>query len=194
MTTPRAALPTLRAFLGQLALVKTTAVSTYRSLFSLEGGLTQNDTDVSDVVNALVTAVDPLPRGFAETAASAYGTTKTGLDSVVHHVTTTAGVETAASWAIGSGPSAAYLFAFDVTAVSDDGLDFATYKFFHSVSWDGATLAELHAPDSLIAYETSAASCSCTSDISGTSVRLRVGAVAGWRYGASIRYTRTTFT
>ena len=58
MTTPRASLPSLRAFLGAIALSKTPATTPNRGLSLLQGGLTQNDTDVRDVVNAVVSAVD----------------------------------------------------------------------------------------------------------------------------------------
>ncbi len=188
MTTPRAALPTLRAFLGQLALVKTTAVSTYRSLFSLEGGLTQNDTDVSDVVNALVTAVDAIG---AETVTRGKASVKTAF---VDYETLVGGAtETAWSMDLGSGVSAAYIFDFDICAVSDDGLDFSTYKWFHSVSWDGSTVAQLAAPASVISVESAPASSACTSDISSNTIRIRVGTVAGWRYGGTVRITKMEF-
>jgi len=63
MTTPRASLPSLRAYLGAIALSKTSATSVHRALYSLQGGLTQNDTDVRDVVNALVASFDAFSSG-----------------------------------------------------------------------------------------------------------------------------------
>lgn len=56
MTTPRAALPSLRAYLGSIACRKTSTANGI-GLFSLEGALTESDQDVQDVVNALVTEV-----------------------------------------------------------------------------------------------------------------------------------------
>ena len=58
MTIPRASLPSLRAFLGAIGVSKTTTTTPIRRLHSLQGGLTQNDTDVRDVVNAAVAIVD----------------------------------------------------------------------------------------------------------------------------------------
>lgn len=58
MATPRASLPSLRAFLGAIALSKTTTTSPNLGLFSLLGGLTKNDCDVRDVVNAAIAALD----------------------------------------------------------------------------------------------------------------------------------------
>ena len=56
MSTPRAQLPTLRAFLGAVACFKSSTTSR-RGLALLEGGLTQSDSDVRDVVNAAVQAI-----------------------------------------------------------------------------------------------------------------------------------------
>ena len=132
--------------------------------------------------------------GLADSSPSALGsTTRSGVVAIANYVTATGAVETAWSMDLGSGVSAAYLFDFDVTAVSDDGLDFATYKWFHSVSWDGSAVAQLAAPASVISVETSPASCSATSDVSGTTVRLRVGATADWRYGGTVRVTKMEF-
>lgn len=58
MAIPRVQVPPLRAFLGAIALTKTTAVTAVRALYKLQGGLTQNDVDVRDVVNALIDAFD----------------------------------------------------------------------------------------------------------------------------------------
>ena len=59
----RAALPTLRAFLGAVGLAKSTAASAARGLYSLRQAfgqepLTESDTAVRDVVNAIVTAIE----------------------------------------------------------------------------------------------------------------------------------------
>jgi len=61
MSTPRASLPTLRAFMGSLALKRTTTKT--NGLYKLQGmgqdPMTQSDTDVMDVVNAAI-AVAPI--------------------------------------------------------------------------------------------------------------------------------------
>ena len=53
-------IPSLRAFLGAIALKITTAVTTNLGLYKLQGGLTANDIDVRNVVNGCVDAVDAL--------------------------------------------------------------------------------------------------------------------------------------
>jgi hypothetical protein len=63
MATPRVSLPSLRAFLGAIGLSKTATASTNLGLRGLQGGsgqtpLTQSDSDVRDVVNAIRDAVD----------------------------------------------------------------------------------------------------------------------------------------
>lgn len=63
MSIPRAPLPTLRAFLGALALTATTARTAVSSLRKLQGGLTEGDTDVRDVVNELVDEVEGIVVG-----------------------------------------------------------------------------------------------------------------------------------
>lgn len=55
---PPVELPSLRGFLGAIALTKTTSRTTNRSLKKLQGGQTTNDIDVRDVVNAAVDALD----------------------------------------------------------------------------------------------------------------------------------------
>lgn len=47
----------LRAFIGALALSKTSSTSA-AGLHSLQGGLTENDVDVRDVINEIVDAID----------------------------------------------------------------------------------------------------------------------------------------
>lgn len=63
MTTPRASIPSLRSILGAIACRRTTTTSAVRGLYSLQGGLTETDIDVRDVVNALVDAVESLRSG-----------------------------------------------------------------------------------------------------------------------------------
>lgn len=60
---PRAEIPGLRSIMGAIALSKTAAKTAVRGLYWLQGGLTQNDLDVRDVVNALVDAVESLRSG-----------------------------------------------------------------------------------------------------------------------------------
>lgn len=58
MTTPLVQIPSLRSFLGSIALAKSTTKSAVRGLYSLVGGQAQSDIDVRDVVNALIASVD----------------------------------------------------------------------------------------------------------------------------------------
>lgn len=58
MTTPRAALPSLRAFLGSIACKKTTQTSSRLGLHKLENGQTETDIAVQEVVNSLVDSID----------------------------------------------------------------------------------------------------------------------------------------
>lgn len=51
-------LPSLRGFIGAIALVKTTAVTTVLELLKLQGGLTTNDVDVKTVVNAAIDQIE----------------------------------------------------------------------------------------------------------------------------------------
>ena len=55
---PLVNIPALRSLAGFFGLSKGAAPSAVRGLYSLVGGLVQNDTDVRDVVNALVSTVD----------------------------------------------------------------------------------------------------------------------------------------
>lgn len=187
MTTPRAALPTLRAFLGALTTRESAATTTNRGLAVLTGALAEGDVAVQDAINALSTIVDAMPE---ETITRGKASVKTAF---VDYAVVAAATETAWSMDLGAGVSAAYLFEFDISAVSDDGLDFSTYKWFHSVSWDGSTVAQLAAPASVISVESSPASSACTSDISGTTIRIRVGTTAEWRYGGTVRVTKMEF-
>lgn len=61
MAIPRVQLPTLRAFLGAIALKISTSTTANRALKKLEGGLTQNDVDVRTVVNAAIDSLDTVP-------------------------------------------------------------------------------------------------------------------------------------
>ena len=78
MTTPIVSLPSLRAFLGAIALNKSQAANAL-GLFSLQGGLTQNDLDVASVVNALVAFVTGGTSGYLSSTAAipAQGSTVT---------------------------------------------------------------------------------------------------------------------
>ncbi len=60
MAAPPVEIPSLRAFIGAIALKITTAVTTNLGLYKLQGGLTANDIDVRNVVNGCVDAVDAL--------------------------------------------------------------------------------------------------------------------------------------
>lgn len=62
---PQVELPSLRAFLGAIALKISTSSTTNRGLKKLEGGLTQNDVDVRTVANAVIDAFDAVPSNAA---------------------------------------------------------------------------------------------------------------------------------
>lgn len=61
MATPPVTLPSLRGFIGQIALRKTTSTTTNRALYKLQGATTDNDQDVQDVVNVAIDAIDSGP-------------------------------------------------------------------------------------------------------------------------------------
>jgi hypothetical protein len=63
MALPPVELPTLRAFLGAIALGKTTSQTTNRSLYKLQNGLTVNDVAVKEVVNAAIDVLDEIANG-----------------------------------------------------------------------------------------------------------------------------------
>ncbi len=186
MTTP--VLPTLRAIVGQMMMRLSTATTTNRGLAVLTGALSDADVVVQNAINALSDAVDAMPE---ETVTRGKASVKTAF--VDYEVVVGGATETAWSMDLGSGVSAAYIFEFDICAVSDDGLDHSTYKWFHSVQWDGSSVAQLAAPASVISVESSPASSSCTSDISSTTIRIRVNGTAEWRYGGTVRVTKMEF-
>ncbi len=187
MTTPRAALPTLRAFLGALTTRESAATTTNRGLSVLTGALAEGDVAVQAAINALNAIVDAMPE---ETVTR--GRVSVTTDFVDYTVTAGA-TETAWSLDIGSGASASYLFEFDIAAVSDDGLDHSAYVVRFAVRWDGSAVSQTAAVSAEFTAETSGASSACTADISGTTVRLRVGPVADWRYGGTVRITKMEF-
>lgn len=57
---PQIELPSLRGFIGAIALTQTTAVTTVLELAQLAGGLTTNDVAVKTVVNAAIDAIESL--------------------------------------------------------------------------------------------------------------------------------------
>lgn len=185
--TIRATTPTLRSYLGALSSQKTTSTSTNRGLYSLTGGLTENDQAVEDVVNALVDIVDAMPE---ETITRGKTSVTTDIFSYTLTASTT---ETAWSLDIGSGVSAVYQFFVHVAAVSDDGLDFSSYIITYSVYWNGTTVSQIAAAVVGPNDETSPASSAATMDVSGTTVRLRVGVTADWRFGGQIQITKVAF-
>lgn len=187
MTVPRASIPTLRSYLGALSSQKTTSTSTNRGLYSLTGGLTENDQAVEDVVNALVEVVDAMPE---ETITRGYTSITTDVFSYLMGPGTT---ETAWSLDIGSGVSASYLITAHVCAVSDDGLDFANFVLEYAVYWNGSSALQLAAPTSVLSAETAPASSGATLDVSGTTIRLRVGPTQEWRYGGRVEITKVAF-
>ena len=134
--------------------------------------------------------------GLASSQPGAMGSTTTAGVYAIFNYTTLVGGATETAWSldIGSGASASYLFEFDVCAVSDDFVEHSAYKVIFAARWDGATVTQTAAAHAVITDETAPASSACTADISGTTIRLRVGTVADWRYGGTVRYTRTTFT
>lgn len=187
MTVPRASIPTLRSYLGALSSQKTTSTSTNRGLYSLTGGLTENDQAVEDVVNALVDVVDAMPE---ETVTRGYTSVTTDIFS---HLMVASTTETAWSLDIGSGVAASYLITAHVSAVSDDFQDFANFVIEYAVYWNGTTVAQIAAPTAVMTAETAPAASAATLDVSGTTIRLRVGVTADWRFGGRIEITKVAF-
>lgn len=185
MTTP--VLPTLRAIVGQMMMRLSTATTTNRGLAVLTGALSDADVVVQNAINALSDAVDAMPE---ETVTRGKASLQTDF---VDYTVTAGATETAWSLDIGSGVSASYLFEFDIVAVADDGLDHSAYVVRFAVRWDGSSVTQTAAVSAEFTAETSGASSACTADISGTTVRLRVGATADWRYGGTVRITKMEF-
>ena len=185
MTTP--VLPTLRAIVGQMMMRLSTATTTNRGLAVLTGALSDADVVVQNAINALSDAVDAMPE---ETVTRGKASLQTAF---VDYTVTAAATETAWSMDLGSGVSASYLFEFDIVAVADDGLDHSAYVVRFAVRWDGSSVTQTAAVSAEFTAETSGASSACTADISGTTVRLRVGATADWRYGGTVRITKMEF-
>lgn len=186
MTTP--VLPTLRAIVGQMMMRLSTATTTNRGLAVLTGALSDADVVVQNAINALSDAVDAMPE---ETVTRGKASVKTAF--VAYEVVVGGATETAWSMDLGSGVSASYLFEFDIVAVADDGLDHSAYVVRFAVRWDGSSVTQTAAVSAEFTAETSGASSACTADISGTTVRLRVGATADWRYGGTVRITKMEF-
>ena len=185
MTTP--VLPTLRAIVGQMMMRLSTATTTNRGLAVLTGALSDADVVVQNAINALSDAVDAMPE---ETVTRGKASLQTAF---VDYTVTAAATETAWSMDLGSGVSASYLFEFDIVATSDDGLDHSAYVVRFAVRWDGSSVTQTAAVSAEFTAETSGASSACTADISGTTIRLRVGPVADWRYGGTVRITKMEF-
>lgn len=170
----------LRALAGMLGCRASTSTSTNRGIPSLTGAIAESDVDVQTVVNALVEAVDVMPE---ETVTR--GNTSVTTDIFSHQMAAST-TETAWSLDIGSGVSAAYQITANVTAVSDDGIEFASYVIIYSVYWNGVTATQMAAPTAAVTEETSPASSAATMDVSGTTIRLRVGVTADWRFGGHL--------
>lgn len=185
MTTP--VLPTLRAIVGQMMMRLSTATTTNRGLAVLTGALSDADVVVQNAINALSDAVDAMPE---ETVTRGKASQQVAF---IDYTVTAAATETAWSLDIGSGVSASYMFEFDIVATSDDGLDHSAYVVRFAVRWDGSSVTQTAAVSAEFTAETSGASSACTADISGTTVRLRVGATDGWRYGGTVRITKMEF-
>lgn len=69
---PRTSSPTLRGFIGQIALVADATAKSARSIMKLVGGTTQNDIDVQTVINAIRDELDFTPRVFNALAYGGY--------------------------------------------------------------------------------------------------------------------------
>lgn len=181
-------IPTLRSIVGQMMMRRSSAPTTNRGLYTLLGALTNADLAVQGVINALVAAVESIGE---ETITRGKASLQT--DFVDYTFYKAAATETAWSLDIGSGVAASYLFEFDIAAVSDDGLDHSAYVVRFAVRWDGSSVTQTAAVSAEFTAETDAAASACTADISGTTVRLRVGATADWRYGGVVRITKMEF-
>lgn len=184
---PDPTIPTLRAIVGLLTTRATATTTTNRGLSVLTGALTEGDVAVQAAINALSAIVDAMPE---ETVTRGKASQQVAF---IDYTVTAGATETAWSKDIGSGVSASYLFEFDIAAVSDDGLDHSAYVVRFAVRWDGSTVSQTAAVSAEFTAETSGASSACTADISGTTIRLRVGPVADWRYGGTVRITKMEF-
>lgn len=191
MTIPRTSNPTLRSYLGALSSQKTTSTSTNRGLYSLQGGLTENDQAVEDVVNAIVTEVDAM--GPTELAVSANGKSDAGVLALYTYLGLASATETVATFDLTSEGAATWLFEVDATCITDDYQDAYAARVARGFIYNGTTAGAIAAQATLFAHETTAAGWAVVLDLSGTTARLRVTTVADYRWTLKVSINRVRF-
>jgi hypothetical protein len=186
---PSNPIPSLRAFLGQIALTKTTARTTNRSLYKLQGGLVQNDLDVREVVNGAVDAIDAFDVGTQTS------TDQRGHAGFVEVLTQdgTGGTETIQTYSY-SGTAVCDSYEVDVSMLTDDGQDGLIGKYVFGVVWDGAALSAVGSSTSIFENSTAgAAGAAFELAVVGSTVELQFTGVADWRWCVAVRRTRMRF-
>lgn len=186
---PQIELPSLRGFIGAIALVKTTAVTTVRSLYKLAGGLTTNDVAVREVVNDLVDEVDALEIGTRTS------TDQRGHSGFVEVLTQdgTGGTETIQTYSY-SGAAVCDSYEVDVSMLTDDGQDGLIGKYVFGVVWNGSALTAVGLSTSIFENSTAgAAGAVFELAVVGTTVELQFTGTADWRWCVAVRRTRMEF-
>lgn len=216
MALPNIELPSLRAFLGAIALSKTTAVTAVRALRKLQGGLTQNDVDVRDVVNALIDAFDtsaasPGPIGATTPAAGTF-TTLTALSLLLRAVagssksesqylqkevsTTNTTATPIYTWSSSGMTNSTIRIHATIVGVRDDGSDdysvdvVYTYRVSGGFSFAGLALTKSN--------EKAASGGACNVSLTGDGITNNLNVVGlgsqNWRWSARIRTVTRTVT
>lgn len=191
MTTPEVSLPALRAYLGSIACTATTSTSANRGLRSLEGALTESDTDVQNVVNALIDCVDALA---VESAASTNGLATSQLVETIAHDAVSTGTEVAKTYTYSGATARVDLYEIEVTMITDDGLDAYVGRFVRAVNWSGTTLYAVG--DSTAVFEipsSGATSAAFEIYVTGATVQLKVTGSTDWKWAIAVHRTRRTF-
>jgi len=186
---PSNPIPSLRAFLGQIALTKTTARTTNRSLYKLQGGLVQNDLDVREVVNGAVDALDALDVG-TQTSVDQRG--RAGFVEVLTQ-DGTGGTETIQTYSY-SGTAVCDSYEVDVSMLTDDGQDGLIGKYVLGVIWSGTTLTAIGASTSIFEHPSAGATTAAFAlVVVGSTVELQFTGVTDWRWCVAVRRTRMRF-
>jgi len=197
---PSNPIPSLRAFLGQIALSATTAVTTTLGLRRLTGGLVQNDIDVRDVVNAAIDKLEAWATSGVSTAAvtstgvvqgngirSQTSTGNTYAYEICSETTTDHTATPVTIYSFSTATAGVYDVSATVVAITSDGSE--AYR----VTLTGTFISGSQAVATVKTNEQDVAGSgvSATLDISGSTVRVRVtGVVTDKHYwGAEIGVT-----
>lgn len=185
MATPRAQLPTLRAFLGAIACRKTSTTSAIRGLYSLQGALTETDQDVQDVVNAIVEELETITGGssVSDGAESSQGTT-TDNSTPVQVMLWTPPLATSSNWAMNVRVNLVALATAGGASGQSDGIEYTLHLkcLAGTITVNGyPSMATVESDDfgatteqAFVSGENFIYACTVAFDISASKLRLRV--------------------